>query len=385
MSLVRANYGNETNGFYADETNGRPRGAEIAHVRMNEASPVQSDNESKANFAPGWYVAAASADVTSRPMSFLLNGLPLVTFRDSNGRGAALLDRCAHRNAPLSAGRVIEGNIRCHYHGWEFDGSGTCKAVPGLCGEPEHPGRRVPSFACRDSQGWLWVYSEPNVTPEHEPYEIPCADQPGYLTIRERLEMPGPLDAVAENALDVPHTAFVHAGLFRKNQDRKAIEVVIRSVEGGVEAQFIGEQRPEGLAGRILAPQGGEVFHWDRFLLPCIAQVEYRLSDRSHIIATTALTPRTPTVTDLFATVAVKAPIPNLVLRSVFRPVAMRILRQDMEILRRQTEQVARFGGEDFASTEIDVLGLRIKKLLREAASGRVSGPQDERQIKMLV
>lgn len=197
--------------------------------------------------------------------------------------------------------------------------------------------------------------------------------------------MPGPLDAVAENALDVPHTAFVHAGLFRKNKDRKPIDVLIRTLDDGVEAQFIGEQRPEGIAGRILAPQGGEVFHWDRFILPCIAQVEYRLSDRSHIIATTALTPRTPTVTDMFATVAVKTPIPNAILRTVFRPVAMRILRQDMEILRRQTEQVGRFGGEDYASTEIDVLGLRIKKLLREAASGRTGGPQDERRIKMLV
>ncbi|MFW2386698.1 MAG: hypothetical protein ACN4G0_00055 [Polyangiales bacterium] len=87
----------------------------------------------------------------------------------------------------------------------------------------------------------------------------------------------------------------------------------------------------------------------------------------------------------MFATVAVRAPIPNVFLKTVFRPVAMRILRQDMEILRRQTEQVARFGAEDFASTEIDVLGLRIKKLLREAANGKVSAPQEERRIKMLV
>jgi len=352
---------------------------------MSEESQPPSNAKPNTGFAPGWYVVSASRDVESKPKPFLLNGLPLVTFRDSTGQSVALLDRCAHRNAPLSAGRVIDGNIRCHYHGWEFDGAGTCKAVPGLCGEPDHPGRRVPSFACRDSQGWLWVYSEANVTPGREPYVIPCADQPAYLTIRERLEMPGPLDAVAENALDVPHTAFVHAGLFRKNKDRKPIDVVIRSVDDGVEAQFIGEERPEGVAGRILAPQGGEVLHWDRFILPCIAQVEYRLSDRSHIVATTALTPRTPTVTDMFATVAVKAPIPNAILRTVFRPVAMRILRQDMKILRRQTEQVARFGAEHFASTEIDVLGLRIKKLLREAASGRASGPQDERQIKMLV
>jgi phenylpropionate dioxygenase-like ring-hydroxylating dioxygenase large terminal subunit len=352
---------------------------------MSQQPNQPTESTANAGFAPGWYVVAASQDVRSKPRPVSLNGLPLVTFRDSSGRSVALLDRCSHRNAPLSAGRVVGGNIQCHYHGWQFDGAGACQAVPGLCGEPDHPARRVPSFACRDSQGWVWVYSEADVDPDLDPYEIPFADHPGYLTIRQHLEMPGPLDAVAENALDVPHTAFVHAGLFRKNKDRKPIEVVIRALAGGVEAQFIGEQRPEGLAGRILAPQGGEVFHWDRFILPCIAQVEYRLSDRSHIIATTALTPRTPKVTDMFATVAAKAPIPNALLRTVFKPVAMRILRQDVEILRRQTEQVERFGAEDFASTEIDVLGLRIKKLLREAASGRASAGHEERRIKMLV
>jgi len=352
---------------------------------MSIPQPQHAESNASAGFAPGWYVVAASKDVGTEPKPGLLNGLPIVTFRDARGQSVSLLDRCAHRNAPLSAGRVLDGNIQCQYHGWEFDGAGTCKAVPGLCGEPDHPGRRVPSFACRDSQGWAWVYSEPDVDPASEPYEIPCADEPGYLTIRERLDMPGPLDAVAENALDVPHTAFVHAGLFRKNADRKPIEVVVRALDGGVEAQFIGEERPKGLVGRLLAPQGGEVFHWDRFLLPCIAQVEYRLSERSHIIVTAALTPRTPTQTEIFATVAVKLPIPNGILRNVFKPVAMRILRQDIEILRRQTEQVERFGGQEFASTEIDVLGLRIKKLLREASTGKVSTAQEERRIKMLV
>ncbi|KPK16901.1 MAG: hypothetical protein AMJ62_03860 [Myxococcales bacterium SG8_38] len=346
--------------------------------RLIESSP-------NADFAPGWYVVASSKEVGAKPRRFFFNGLPLVTFRDTRGECVALLDRCAHRNAPLSAGQVVGDHIQCLYHGWEFDGAGTCRAVPGLCGEPDHPARRVPSFACRDSQGWVWVYSEPNIEPDGGPYHIPCADEPGYLTIREHLTMPGPLDAVAENALDVPHTAFVHAGLFRKNKDRRPIEVVIRALTDGVEAEFIGERRPEGLAGRLLAPQGGEVFHWDRFLLPCIAQVEYRLGDRSHLVTTAALTPRDATVTDIFATVAVKVPIPNLALRTVFKPVAMRILHQDTEILRRQTEQVQRFGKEEFASTEIDVLGLRIKKLLREAAAGKRATAQEERRIKMLV
>lgn len=352
---------------------------------MSNTPPHPTERSTSPDFAPGWYVVATSADVRAEPTPVLLNGLPLVTFRDSSGHAVTLLDRCSHRNAPLSAGRVVEGRIQCHYHGWEFDGDGACQAVPGLCGEANHPARRVPSFACRESQGFVWAYSEADAVPESEPYDIPCADQKGYLTIRECLQMPGPLDAVAENALDVPHTAFVHSGLFRKDANRTPIEVVIRALEGGVEAQYIGEQRPEGVAGWILAPQGGEVFHWDRFLLPCIAQVEYKLGERSHIMVTAALTPRTKNRTDLFATVAVNVPVPNSILRVIFKPIAMRILRQDMQILRRQTEQVERFGGEDFASTEIDVLGLRIKKLLREAASGRQGGAQDERRIKMLV
>lgn len=359
--------------------------AEIAHDHVTTGNQPLIESSPHADFAPGWYVVASSKEVETKPRPFLLNGLPLVTFRNTRGQCVVLLDRCAHRNAPLSAGRVVGDHIQCHYHGWEFDGDGACKAVPGSCGEPDHPARRVPSFACRDSQGWVWVYSEPNVEPDAEPYQIPCVDEPGYLVIREHLTMPGPLDAVAENALDVPHTAFVHAGLFRKNKDRRPIEVVIRALADGVEAQFLGERRPEGLVGRLLAPQGGEVFHWDRFLLPCIAQVEYRLGDRSHLVTTAALTPRDATVTDLFATVAVRVPIPNAILRTVFKPVAMRILRQDIEILRRQTEQVQRFGKEEFASTEIDVLGLRIKKLLRDAAAGRRTAAQEERRIKMLI
>ena len=352
---------------------------------MTKQSLHQTSSNFGENFAPGWYVLAASDQVGVKPKSFLLNGLPLVTFRDAKGRPAVLVDRCAHRNAPLSLGRVTGSNIQCRYHGWQFDRAGNCREVPGLCGDTEHPKRRIPSYECCDAQGWLWVYSVPYEEPDSAPYEIPCADQKGYLTIRERIEMPGPLDAVAENALDVPHTAFIHAGLFRKNKGRRPIEVIVRTSRDRVEAEFVGEERPEGLVGRFLAPKGGQVFHCDRFILPCIAQVEYRLSERSHIITTAALTPRTPTVTDLFATVAVNVPVPNAILRAIVKPSAMHIVRQDAKILQRQTEQVRRFGGEEFVSTEIDVLGLRIKKLLREAATGHLREGGEERRIKMLV
>ena len=49
---------------------------------------------------------------------------------------------------------------------------------------------------------------------------------------------------------------------------------------------------------------------------------------------------------------------------------ALRVLRQDVAILGAQTAAVRRFGGERYASTEIDVLGPHIDKLLRRAAAG---------------
>ena len=353
---------------------------------MSEPLDRPTDHHSTANaIAPGWYVAMRSENVARTPRALLFDNTPLVAFRDQTGRPAILLDRCAHRNAPLSRGRITGARIQCSYHGWEYDHDGICRAIPGLRGSVEHPQRRVPSYACQDSQGWLWMYSEPDATPSSQPYEIPFADHPRYLTIREQIQMPGPLDAVAENALDVPHTAFVHTGLFRGDKRRVPIDIVVRTNEQQVEAQYIGESRPKGLVGRLLSPSGGEVLHWDRFILPCIAQVEYRLAQNSHIVTTAALTPRSTTTTDLFATVAVNVPLPKWLLRSLVKPVAMRIVRQDVDIVRKQTEQVTRFGSEQFVSTEIDVLGLQIKKMLRDASHGRLPSAAGERRIKMLV
>ena len=72
-------------------------------------------------------------------------------------------------------------------------------------------------------------------------------------------------------------------------------------------------------------------------------------------------------------------------LRTLVKGVAMRIVRQDVDVLREQTEQVTRFGSEQFVSTEIDVLGLRIKKMLRDAAQGKTIAPAEERRITMRV
>jgi vanillate O-demethylase monooxygenase subunit len=43
----------------------------------------------------------------------------------------ALDDRCCHRAAPLSMGRVEGDDIRCMYHGMKFSADGKCIQIPG--------------------------------------------------------------------------------------------------------------------------------------------------------------------------------------------------------------------------------------------------------------
>ena len=54
-----------------------------------------------------WYLACESRDIGERPVSRTVLGTPLVLFRADAEEPAVLLDRCAHRNLPLSEGRVI--------------------------------------------------------------------------------------------------------------------------------------------------------------------------------------------------------------------------------------------------------------------------------------
>jgi phenylpropionate dioxygenase-like ring-hydroxylating dioxygenase large terminal subunit len=334
-----------------------------------------------------WFIACASGDLGTEPRAVTLQGTPVVLFRGLGGRPAALLDRCPHRNAPLSAGRVADGLLACRYHGWRFDTEGTCRAVPGLCGAPEAQARHAPAYAATEQDGFVWVYSTPDAVPRATPFRFPHLGERGYATIRRDFTMQAALFHAVENALDVPHTAYLHGGLFRSSRRPHDIEVVVRRSKDCAEAEFIGEPRPTGIVGRLLAPGGGVVVHFDRFLLPSIAQVEYRLGDHSHLVITSAMTPVTDFVTRLWVVIVVRLRMGAALVARLLAPLATRIQRQDATILGLQTETIRRFGGEQLTSTEIDVLGPQIWRLLTHASQGdaRPAEAVYERRVTMRV
>jgi phenylpropionate dioxygenase-like ring-hydroxylating dioxygenase large terminal subunit len=333
-----------------------------------------------------WYPACRSRELRDRPVAVTLFSTPLVLFRNRDTAApAALLDRCPHRNVPLSLGRVRGARLQCAYHGWEFDGEGQCCAVPGLPGDARSRERGVDSFAARESQGFVWVYGRGEVTPSRDPFVFPHVEARGYTTATDAIDVRASLHATAENALDVPHTAFLHGGLFRnETRARREIEVVVRRSADRVEAEYVGESRPPGVVARLLAPRGGEVIHVDRFILPSIAQVEYRLGD-SHLCISAALSPVEDYLTRLFVSFTFRLPLPGALVKPILRPFALRVFRQDAAMLARQTETIQRFGEERYKFTPIDVLSAEIFDLMRRAERGEAPAPASERRLRIAV
>ena len=369
----------------------RPGGDPTAPSGPGAGPPAPSSPPSVVRLPPDWYVACLSRDLRRRrPLARTVLGIPLALFRDGTGRAVALLDRCPHRNVPLSCGQVKDGLLECCYHGWRFDAVGSCRAVPGLVGEdPDRRSRRATAFPVAEQDGFVWVVPDGDreaPVPAPGPFRFPHVDDPAYTTVRRSVRLQSTLHAALENTLDVPHTAFLHGGLFRGGREPVEIEVVVRHGQGRVEAEYLGEPRPEGVAGRVLAPEGGVVTHFDRFFLPSIAQVEYRLGD-NHLVTTSAFTPVSDFVTELHAAVTFRLRLPHPLVRAAVTPIVGRILRQDADVLRRQSETILRFGGEQFSSTELDVLGQHIWKLLRQAERGQPGGAAagGERRVRMRV
>jgi phenylpropionate dioxygenase-like ring-hydroxylating dioxygenase large terminal subunit len=347
--------------------------------------PQSKGHISVADIRDHWYVACRSKELGGKPLARTVLGVPMVLFRNEAGQVGALLDRCPHRNVPLSVGEVAGQRLRCGYHGWEFDTGGACRLIPGLCGDPEGKGRRVDAFPTLERDGLVWVYPTAGAKPEVEPLDLPLMRDPGYLTVVKEVRAQGSLHAVIENALDVPHTAFLHRGLFRGNGEPNEIRVVVRRWADRVEAEYLGEPRPEGVVGRLLSPSGGVVSHFDRFLLPSIAQVEYRIGEENHVLVTSLCTPVSDFDTRLFAVLSLRVRVPKAVLLPVLGPLALKIFDQDAKMLKLQTDTIARFGGEQYVSTELDALGPQIWRLLRQAERQQTPDPPEDPVVKDFV
>jgi phenylpropionate dioxygenase-like ring-hydroxylating dioxygenase large terminal subunit len=107
-----------------------------------------------------WYPVLESGELPlGRPLAVRRLGEDLVFWRDGQGRPHGLADRCPHRAAKLSLGRVMGDALQCAYHGLRFDGRGECVLVPWEPdGAPAPDGICARAYPVEERAGLVWAY-----------------------------------------------------------------------------------------------------------------------------------------------------------------------------------------------------------------------------------
>ena len=158
-----------------------------------------------------WYQAAWSEEVTaSSPLARTLLDIPLLLFRLGGDGVGALHDRCPHRFAPLSAGRIEGGTVTCGYHGLAFNANGDCVRNPhGGITKAMHV-RHFPA-AERHKAVWVWFGDQP-ARPDDIPDLSFIDATPAKATISSYMRVAANYRLLSDNILDLSHADYLHPG-----------------------------------------------------------------------------------------------------------------------------------------------------------------------------
>jgi phenylpropionate dioxygenase-like ring-hydroxylating dioxygenase large terminal subunit len=193
-----------------------------------------------------WYpVVPMSLLDEAKPTSFQLLGQKIVVWLSADGKPAAAADRCCHRSAKLSLGTVTNGLLECAYHGWRYDGTGSCLRVPQISTDAPIPKNyRIEPYACEERYGYVWVCLG---DPLNKIPELPEASDSEFRLIPEFYEIWNCAGLrVMENEMDLAHPTFVHTTTFGSAEHPIPEELEITETDYGLRATAIlGVVNPE--------------------------------------------------------------------------------------------------------------------------------------------
>lgn len=157
----------------------------------------------------GWYVVAASDEVRpGKVVGRRYFGRELVLYRTESGIVRAADGYCPHMGAHLEAARVVGEQLRCAFHGFQFDVDGVCVSTP--YGQRVPPRARLSTWPLCEQNGLIltWFDSE-GKPPEWSVPELPC-DSWNSLVCRRYSDLETHPQETSENSVDFGHFTSVH-------------------------------------------------------------------------------------------------------------------------------------------------------------------------------
>jgi phenylpropionate dioxygenase-like ring-hydroxylating dioxygenase large terminal subunit len=222
-----------------------------------------------------WYVVLEANEVSDQPVGVTRLGEKLVFWRDPEGKVNAAVDRCPHRGAALSIGKLHSGHLQCPFHGFEFDPSGKCVLIPANGRNGVIPNAmQLNSYPTHEAHGLIWLWwgnPAPRELAEPEFFNN-LDDSFSYGSAHDPWE--AHYSRVIENQLDVVHLPFIHSKTIGRG-NRTLVDGPVVELKGDrMLYTYVFNRLDDGTSprkSRELTPGSPEDFHLE-FIFPNLWQ-----------------------------------------------------------------------------------------------------------------
>jgi 5,5'-dehydrodivanillate O-demethylase len=138
-------------------------------------------------------------------------GEDLALYRGESGAARVMTNECPHRLSVLNTGWIEGETLRCRYHGWRFDETGSCVEQPAEAKPFCHKVPKLASYPTHEAHGLIFAYFGEGAAPAFPPLPgLEDGAKDGW-TVSASVEMiPCNYFQSAENIMDDVHVNFSH-------------------------------------------------------------------------------------------------------------------------------------------------------------------------------
>ena len=157
-----------------------------------------------------WYVILESKEIgRKKPIQVKRLNETLALWRNKDGSLYCITDRCCHRGASLSDGKVIDNKLECPFHGFQFGQDGKVKLIPANGKNASIPAsQHVKSYSTYENYGLVWIWWGDEAKKTEKPFFFEELATMSYATYIDKWNTH--YSRCIENQLDVVHLPFVH-------------------------------------------------------------------------------------------------------------------------------------------------------------------------------
>lgn len=160
-----------------------------------------------------WYAILPSKAIgRNKILGIKRLNLELAIFRDKSGKIGCMVDRCSHRGAALSGGKIKNECIKCPFHGLEYDAEGRCTHIPanGRSSLGDISKFNVHEYKVKEKNGiiYLWYGDDEKITEDLPFFDEFIDETYSYSEIKDIWN--AHYSRCIENQLDIIHLPFVH-------------------------------------------------------------------------------------------------------------------------------------------------------------------------------